>query len=349
MEFNTSLFNSSMDESLNGTVLELPLYITYLKMVTLSVALPSTLIPAMLIMCVITKDKELQKDRHKTNMFLINLLASDVIYALVKTIVSEGLMIGHLLDLKIYASCTVISSLIITAALANKLMYIPVITDCLLRIAFPFDYKRVMTTKAVTITISSCWLLALFLSVITSTSRESMYLPSVGDCLGIDNNPLSRLTLAVPLVLSASLTTVTSIYFYYKIIKSEKFFHSIQRNNEEREKAIRIGRVLDSLHGHLKHILSVFALGGVDAVLNLIIPLLYIATRLFFPHMDDQLAVKVYIQLIVYMIQFCQSLSHSLTYGFCSKKIRSATGNFLKVHLFTKRSKVINLRGNLNK
>ena len=220
-EFNTSLFNSSMDESLNGTVLELPLYITYLKMVTMSVALPGILIPATLIMCVITKNKELHNDRQKTNMFLINLLASDVIFALVKTIVFEGLMIGHLLDLKIYVSCAVISSLIITVALANKLMYLPVITNCLLRIAFPFNYKCVMTTKAVTITISSC-------------CRESMYLPSVGDCLGIDDNPLPRLTLAVPLVLSASLTTVTGIYFYYKIIRSEKFFHGIQRNNEDK-------------------------------------------------------------------------------------------------------------------
>jgi len=331
-----------MDGSLNVTVLELPIYITYLKIILLSAALPVILIPAILIMCVITKDKELQKDQHKQNIFLINLLVTDVMFVLVKTIVSGSLMIGHLLGLRINADCAVISLLTTITTVSNKLMYLPLITDCLLRIAFPFDYKHVMTTKAVTIALSSFWLFTLFISFFTSAIDESrMYVPSIGGCLGVDNSLLRGLTLAVPLVLSALLTVATSVYFYYKIVKSERFFHSIHRNNEEKQKAIRIGRVLDSVHGQLKHILSVFALGGVDAVLNFSIPLLFMAMRFFFPTMDDQLVAKAYTHQIFFLIQFCQALSHSLVYALCTKKIRKAIENCLNTHLFTKHSKVI--------
>jgi len=37
MESNTTLFNTSIDGLFNGTALELPLYITYMKMILFSV------------------------------------------------------------------------------------------------------------------------------------------------------------------------------------------------------------------------------------------------------------------------------------------------------------------------
>jgi len=43
MESNTNLLNTTMDESFNGTALALPLFIAYIKMSLLTVALPGIL------------------------------------------------------------------------------------------------------------------------------------------------------------------------------------------------------------------------------------------------------------------------------------------------------------------
>ena len=48
-----------------------------------------------------------------------------------------------------------------TLVIANKLMCIPMCVDRFIHIAFPFSYKRIVTTKAIIIAIITLWMVAI--------------------------------------------------------------------------------------------------------------------------------------------------------------------------------------------
>ena len=48
---------------------------------------------------------------------------------------------------------------------ANKLMFIPMCVDQFIHIAFPFSYEHIVTTKAITITIITLWMVAIVVSI----------------------------------------------------------------------------------------------------------------------------------------------------------------------------------------
>ena len=329
MDSNTSLLNTSMDESFNGTALELPLFIAYVKMSLLTVALPGVLIPAVLVMCIVVRSKELKEEQPNHRVFLINLLITDVIFILAKVTSNGVLMILHLFGVTININCTAITILTFAPTFATKMMFLPLIIDRFINIAFPLDYKRVMTAKVVKITISGLWLLIVCQSIAISTVHTFLYLPSLGDCVATDSKILLQLTTAVPLILSVSFIVFTSVYFYLKIKRSRNFFHQVQQAGQEGS-ATKHGRILEMLQEQLKPALSVFFLGGIDAALNLLIPVLFTTLRVNLFD-EDPLVVAIYgLQLGVLPVQLCQSMSHSLAYGLYAKKIRNKIWKYCK-------------------
>ena len=58
---------------------------------------------------------------------------------------------------------------------ATRLMFLPVIMDRFLHIAFPLSYKRMFTTRRIAVIISSLWLLSLLLGL--SSLADQDYTP----------------------------------------------------------------------------------------------------------------------------------------------------------------------------
>ena len=145
------------------------------------------------------------------------------------------------------------------------------------------------------------------------------YIPSLGACRLETINPLFQLILAGPVFISAVLITITCIYLRYRIIKSNKFFHSVKRSAAEEQKSIKAGRLVEILQEQIKPTLSVFIAGGVDGMLNVIHVIIYtVASFNVFSSTE-----VMYITLFILIpIQLCQSLSHVLSYGLYNKKIR---------------------------
>ena len=313
-------------------------YATYFKMSVLFLGTPIIIIPALLVIYIIMKNKKLQTKR---NFFLINLLITDIVLVFSNCLISGTLMILYLLDVDIEPNCTVIFMLRIIPALANKLCFLPVIVDRLLYIAFPFDYKRIMTNKVVAITIITFWLATVCIIIPIATNLTLLYLPPIGDCINVDNSILLRLVLVGPQLVTVLAIIITSIYFRYRVVKSKKFFERTHRNAVERRKAISAGTLLDKLRKELRPTISVLIMGGVDAMFNLLTPVIWAATRLVFtdPHIR-----RLNTQLIILIPQLCQSLSHSLTYGIYNKEIRKQINKFRK-NIFLKHSKIITLAG----
>ena len=135
-----------------------------------------------------------------------------------------------------------------------------------------------------------------------------------------------------PDVIFCLLLVVVSVYLHHKIIKSNNFFHAVQRNVSDREKAIIAGRLVETLSKMVKPTMSVLISGGIDAVLDFLAFSIYgILNSSASPLTQLQLTEMIVIPLIL-----CQTLSHSLCFGLYNKEIRDRIFSY-----YPKQSKVV--------
>lgn len=301
-------------------------------MLMLLLGIPMVTAPALFVIYVILKNEKLQT---KNNVFLINLLVSDIILVLTKLTVRGTLIILYLCGVDIDANCFFIGSLNLFTGLASKINFLPVVIDRLLYVALPFAYKRIVTNKVVTVTIIILWLTTACLSAATAVNATLSYQPSLGDCLIVTNQIRAYLIIQMITVL---VIIVTSIYFRYKIYKSNKFFNGLHATAAERQKAITAGKLLEKLQKELKSTVSVLIVGGVDGLLNLLVPLIWMGGQFIFT--QNPLVRQAYIRMVIYLVQICQSSSHPLTYGVYTKDIREYLYKY-KDRYFPKRSEVV--------
>ena len=322
--------NSTSDYSDEAT----PLFITYLQAFMLLLVAPLVAVPVVMIIRVIAKNGVLQT---RNNIFLVNLLVADLCILMLRWLVNGTLIILYLLGFEIDVNCNIVLVPTIGLLMATKLMFVPLSVDRFIHVAFPFSYKRIMSTRVIATIISSLWLLALFVSLVTLVDRRTDYFPSVGSCKPRDPNPLLHVFFLGPMTLSFVIITITSIYLRYRIIKSNRFFHSVKRSAAEERKSIKAGKLVEILQEQIKPTLSVFIAGGLDGMLNMSFVITFgiastVATSTTFLYV---------IQFMLLPIQFCQSLSHTLTYGFYNKKIRKKL--FISNYCSKKQSKVVAL------
>ena len=329
---------STVNESVNGSFTEsyqqLTPYASYFKLSFLFLGTPIVIIPALLIIYAIMKNEKLQT---KKNIFLSNLLITDIVLVF-SNCINGILIILYLFDVEVDANCTVIATLTLIPTLADKLCFLPVVVDRLLNIAFPFDYKQIMTNKAVAITIATLWLVTVSSAVIIATNSTLLYLSPLGDCVVTSNHTVLLIITAGPQLATVLVMVITSIYLRYKIYKTKKVFQRTHTNAAERKKAISTGILLDKLRKELKPTISILMMGGVDGLLNLLEPIIWLGGHLVY--IQDPRLRQLNIRVVTLLVQLCQSLSHSLTYGFYNKKIRKYLCEN-KEKLFKKRSKVI--------
>ena len=109
------------------------------------------------------------------------------------------------------------------------------------------------------------------------------------------------------------LITITSIYLRYRIInKSNNYFHSVKRNAAQEKKSNKAGRLAEILQEQVKPTLAVFRVGGIDAVLDILIALLTAVANVF---SSSGTTTFIVIQLMAIPIQYIQSANHSVVYN----------------------------------
>ena len=115
MAMNTTIFtgSGSTENEIDQTAVVLPEYVSYIKLCIVLMSIPVVMIPALWAIVIIVKNKKLQT---KNNIFLINLLLTDVGFAVVLWC-TEGLFtVLYLLDVNVDPDC--------------RIIMIPLQTDC---------------------------------------------------------------------------------------------------------------------------------------------------------------------------------------------------------------------------
>ena len=260
MALNTTICSGSgsAENEVDQTAVAVPEYVSYIKLCMLLFSIPVVIVPVLWAIVIIVKNKKLQTNN---NIFLINLLLSDVAFTVVLWCTEGLLTVLYLLDVNVDPDCRIIMIPLVASWLANKLMFLPTCVDRFIHIAFPFSYKRIVTTKRIMTTIITLWMVAILIITLAYINEPLEYIPSMGICKQKQRNIGQILILLFTLFTSIVLITITSIYLHYRIIKSNNFFHSVKRSAAQQTKSHKAGRLAEILQEQVKPTLAVFPCG----------------------------------------------------------------------------------------
>ena len=335
MALNTTFFIGSgyadNDNVVDQIAFVVPEYISYALLCVMSTSIPMVIIPAFWAIVIIVKNKKLQTNN---NIFLINLLLSDVGLVVVLWCTNGRLTVLYLLGVNVDVDCTIEATPIMISLIASKLMFIPTCVDRFIHIAFPFSYKRIVTTKVIIATTITLWIAAIVIGPLIYINEPFDYIPSVGACKLRQTSIPALLILLLSLFIPIMLITITSIYLRQRIIKSKKFFHSVKRTAAQQRESTKAGRLAEILQEQVKPTLAVFRVGGIDAVLDILTSLVVVASHLLSPSSTTAFIVSAVFP--THCITYLQSVNHWLVYNV---DIREKMFDCIRMR--NKRSKVI--------
>ena len=330
--------NNTVDVSFPASEAEVPLFVSYLKMIVLLLAPFVIGIPSALVIRVIAFERKLHT---KYYFFLVNLLLTDFLGVLVNNVVQFVALVLYVSGSSIKLSCIFIE-IFGMFSFAGQLLFITLGIDRFVAIASPYHHRKIMTKKVVVTIVAVVWGLAILITSVQIAQVPYVHVYPLARCHGFVNViPLAFLFRALIMVSSAVLIIAINSYLYYKILQSnKKLKENMRLHGESSTTARRHVARRDHLRSHIKPIVSVLLLGGIDGLFNLLIPMLHIIFRLT---LGNDSITRVYaIELVVRPLLLVQLLCHPLVYGLYMTKIRRNIFNFELYYLiFGRRSKVI--------
>ena len=139
-------------------------------------------------------------------------------------------------------------------------------------------------------------------------------------------------------VTSITIITGTSIYLRYKIIHLNQFFKSVKKSTAEKQKEVKVGRLMEVLQKQVKPTFLVFIAGGIDAMFNgFSMVIMFLVGML-----GSDFAIQDHVVIAISLCQYC---SHAVVYALRDKDIRKELKDTYKKIMGPKKSKVIRLNG----
>ena len=329
--------NNTVDVSFSASEAEVPLFVSYLKMIVLLVAPFVIGIPSALVIRVIVFERKLHT---KYYFFLVNLLVTDFLGVLINNVVQFVALVIYVSGSSIKLSCIFIEIFSIFS-FAGQLLFNTLGIDRFVAIASPYHHRKIMTKKVVVTIVAVVWGLAISITSVLLTQEPYVHLYPFARCHRLSNGfTLTNSFRVFVLVSSTILIIGINLYLYHKTLQSNKKLKENMRLHGESSRSARRHVVQrEKLQNQTKPIVSVLLLGGIDGLINLLIPLLFIIFRLTLG--NDSIARIYAMEFVIQPLKLVQLLCHPLVYGLYMTKIRRNIFNFELYYLICgRRSKV---------
>ena len=282
--------NNTVDLSFSASEAEVPLFVSYLKMIVLLLAPFVIGIPSALVIRVIAFERKLHT---KYYFFLV----TDFPGVLVNNVVQLVALVLYVSGSSIKLSCIFIE-IFGMFSFAGQLLFIILGIDRFVAIASPYHHRKIMTKKVVVTIVAVVWGSAILITSFLLVQVPYVHLYPFARCSGLSGFPLIYLFKGSVMASSTVLIIAINLYLYYKILQSnKKLKENMQLHGESSTKARRHVARRDHLRGHIKPIVSVLLLGGIDGLINLLIPMLHI---IFWLTLGNDSITRIYaIELVV--------------------------------------------------
>ena len=153
MKYSRSEANQEMDDQ--DSVL--PGYVPYLSLMFKMVATTMVLLLSSWVVYTIKTTTSLHKPH---NIFVANLLVSDMMTVMFLCIISSYLKISFQLEMEPYLSYRAIFIFRLFSSHVNNMSILIIAADKVLAITSPFKHKRMMSSRVISAVICGAWLLA---------------------------------------------------------------------------------------------------------------------------------------------------------------------------------------------
>ena len=333
-------FNTTGVQYLGST--EVPLFASYLKMIALLVSPFVVGIPSALVIRVIAVEKELHT---KYYFFLVNLLITDLFGLVGTNLVQFLALIIYVSGIHFQLTCSFLH-IFDTSSLASELLFVTLAIDRFVAIASPYHHRKIMTNKVVITTVAVVWGFAILITSILLFQVPYVHVYPFARCYGLNHFPFIYLFKGFVMVFSTVLIVAINVYLYYQVLQSNrKLKENLRLDGESSATTRRHAASKNNLRRHIKPTVSMLLLGGIDGLINLLVPILHILFRLIFG--NNSITRVCIIEFVIYPLQWVQLLTHPLVYGLYMTKIRRKIFDFELYHrIFSRRSKVIVLNQN---
>ena len=316
---------------------EVPLFVSYLKMFIQLIAPFVVGIPSALVIRVIATEKELHT---KYYFILVNLLVTDLFGIILENMITFTATGAYVLGIKTKVNCIFMKSFDVPISV-GQLLFVALGVDRFIAIAYPYQHRKIMSTKMVCSMIIAIWAMTIGVNGILISATTFQYVHQLGRCYPLNGFPFAFLLKAFMNVTATAGMVAINVYLYKKILESNKkhkqnmeFEGQSSVTNARKHEAVK-----ERLRGHIKPAVSLLLLGGIDAAFNLLQPFIYIPMQVV---LGNNSIARLYVaEFVVRPIQWCQILCRPLVYGIYMTKIRQRIFDFELYHrIFSRRSKV---------
>jgi len=318
---NISDGNQSSSQFSNDTLPDVSLFATYLKIILLLMVIPAVIISAGLVIHVIRKVDELHT-RHC--FFIINLLVCDILTN-IRYIFEICVMILYLLDVKVDISI-IFYVIISVPQLAISYLFILLAFDRIIAVSSSYCYKSIITIKVAYVLVIFTWLVAGGVSFSIPAIEKLLFVQPLGIYIAENDNPFLTIIALFPQGVSILIIIVAGVYLYYNIVQSSDILDSdlmVSGGNTDEERI----KLRESLHTfrwlrkQIKPTISTVILGGIDGIINILQSIILGITKDYHPM--SSITYLYTLTFVVYPLDWCQLISHSLVYGIYMKRIRN--------------------------
>ncbi|XP_065905050.1 adenosine receptor A2b-like [Dysidea avara] len=276
----------------------LPGYVTFLSLVF---KLTATLIIVLLTAWVVYTIKTTRSLHKPDNLFVANLLISDVIYALCVCLFSGTVVIGFQLGMKDVFSCMLYKFGNLPALVTN-ISFVTIAADKVIAVTFPFKHKRMMTPRAIAAIISGVWLLALIptISSVIFNTDGVIDVPEYGACVFKGTGFIEFfVTFVAPIVVASILSVTLNIYLAVKAYQIRKQIAKETRLSgvcSQSAEVVALGRKQRNIRRNMKPIITLLVVISCSVLISLFLVPLHILG--FVIAFSDVLAYGLYFRQV---------------------------------------------------
>ena len=317
---NTS--NHSFDGTSDDVNFDVPLFATYFNMLILLGAMPTIIIPAVLVIRIILTTEKLHTVYY---LFVISLLATDILNTF-KMGFEFILTCLYIFGINADSTVSFVTYAILTIPrIAARFSFINLALDRVIAIALPYRHKSIITYRRAYAMIMFTWIISTVMCLAAFLSSSFTFVGPFGEYTPTGNdNPIAPVLLFL-FVLASSIIIIVciNIYLYVQINKSKHLLEENMRTHgtddgNERNENKQAKKRYHKLRKQVKTTLLLLILGGVDGMINLTNMMLLIIIKSF---SLESFIIYVF-QFVVHPTLYIQLISHSLLYGVYMKDIR---------------------------
>ena len=307
----------------------LPGYVAYL---TLLFKLIATTVNLSFVSWVVFTIKVTRSLHKSHNIFLANLLISDMVITLSGTIMTGAVMISYQLGVEPPISCYALQ-LRILPFYVNIWSFVILAADKVIAVTSPFKHRRKMTPRFMCAVIGGTWLLAVIVTAyfIAKHADDVTYVPEFGVCIHEGNGFIDLIVFALmPVLVTTIITVVLNIYLAMKAHQIQKQIDNETRlagHNIQSENLKALKKKQRNIKRNRKPITTLLVVISGQALIDLFFVPFHVLGRYF---IDSQDYHKFMNYVIFYNMDYVLQFYTLLVYGLYFKQVREPMMKHLK-------------------